>query len=115
MDHELTPQTRELLPAPTRRELPAIPMYDEAAALLLAPKARSLAEELIAMGRVRRYSPEARALFVGQMRSGKANALDLTRAHLDAAGIPYEESEDTHGQTTIRTRPAGAESPQERP
>lgn len=110
---EPAPQARELPPASSRGELPVTPMYDEAAALL-TPEARRLAEEIIAVGRVSRFSPDTqRALFVGPMGSGKTSALDLTRAQLDAAGIPYEESDDGHGRTTIRTRPAGAESPKE--
>ncbi|MFJ1664621.1 hypothetical protein [Streptomyces anthocyanicus] len=113
MDPEPAPQARELLSAPARRELPLVPVYDEAAALL-TPEARSLAEEIIAVGRVSRFSPDTqRALFVGQVGSGKTNALDLTRAQLDAAGIPYEEADDGHGRTTIRTRPAGTESPKD--
>lgn len=105
-------QAGELLPSPSRRELPLVPVLDEAAVLF--PAARRLAEEIIAVGRVSRFSPDARrALFVGQMGSGKTSALAVTRAQLDAAGIPYEETDGGHGQTTIRTRPAGAESPQE--
>lgn len=98
----------ELPPAPSRRDsgLPAIPVLDEAPALF-APEARSLAEKIIIVGRVSRISPEAqRALFVGQMGSGKANTLD-------AVGIAYEESDNGRGSTAISIRPAGAESPKE--
>ncbi|MFE1130073.1 hypothetical protein ACFW6R_25720 [Streptomyces albidoflavus] len=97
------PQERELLPAPTRRELPATPVYGEAAALVLTPEARRLAEEVIAVGRVSRFSPDTlAALFVGESGSGKTSALAVTRAHLDAVGIPYEETDSGHGQTTLR-------------
>ncbi|SDL38108.1 hypothetical protein [Streptomyces indicus] len=107
---EPDPQASELLPAPSRAELPLVPVYDEAAALL-TPEARSLAEEIIA---VSRFSPDTlAALFVGHSRTGKTRAAAVTLAQLDAAGIPYEESDDGHGQTIIRTRPAGAESPKE--
>jgi hypothetical protein len=83
---EPAPQASELLPA----ERPVTPMFDEAAAVF-TPEARRLAEEIIAVGRVSRFSPDTqRALFFG-----------------------YEESDDGHGRTTIRTRPAGAESPKE--
>ncbi|MFE2829196.1 hypothetical protein [Streptomyces sp. NPDC059271] len=112
---EPAPQARELLPASSRREaeLPVTPMLDEAAALF-TPEARRLAEEIIAVGRVSRFSPDTqRALFVGESRTGKTSALAVTRAQLDAAGTPYEETDDGHGRTTIRTRPAGAESPKE--
>ncbi|WP_098019221.1 hypothetical protein [Streptomyces sp. b62] len=108
---EPAPQARELLPGPSRPELPVTPMYDEAAALLLTPEARSLAEEIIAVGRVSRFSPDTqRALFIGQSGSGKTNALDLTRAQLDAAGIPYEETDEGHGRVGLRFRKAGPES-----
>lgn len=112
---EPAPQERELLPGPSRRdpELPVIPMLDEAAAVF-TPEARSLAERIVAIGRVSRFSPDAqRAMHVGHMRTGKTSALDVTRANLDAAGIAYEETDDGHGRTAIRTRPAGAESPKE--
>ncbi|MGW7064825.1 hypothetical protein ACWGHM_40925 [Streptomyces sp. NPDC054904] len=111
---EPAPQVRELLPATSGRELPLVPVHDEAAALLLTPEARRLAEEIITVGRVSRFSPDTqRALFVGQSGSGKTSALAVTRAQLDAAGIPYEEADDGHGRTTIRTRPPGAESPKD--
>ncbi|EST17944.1 MULTISPECIES: hypothetical protein [Streptomyces] len=109
---EHAPQEGELLPVPVSRDSgrPRVVMYDEAAALL-TPEARRLAEEIIAVGRVSRIAPDAqRALFVGQSGSGKTNALDLTRAQLDAAGIPYEETDEGHGRVGLRFRKAGPES-----
>ncbi|MEU9057115.1 hypothetical protein AB0D37_43255 [Streptomyces sp. NPDC048384] len=87
-------------------------MPDEAAALF-TPEARSLAEEIIAVGRVSRFSDTQRALFVGQMESGKTSALAVTRANLDAAGIPYEETNGDHGGTAIRIRPTDTEPTKE--
>ncbi|GHH56110.1 hypothetical protein [Streptomyces candidus] len=75
------------------------------------PEARRLAEEIIAAGRVGRFSLDTqRALFVGQMRSGKTRALAVTRAQLDAAGIPYEKTDEGHGRVGLRFRKAGPES-----
>ncbi|MGW5336223.1 hypothetical protein [Streptomyces bauhiniae] len=116
MDQDPQPQhdvrASELLPAPVSRDSgrPRVLVYDEAAALL-TPEARGLVEEILAVGRVSRFAPDAqRALFVGQMGRGKTSALDQTRAQLDAAGIPYEETDEGHGRVGLRFRKTGPQS-----
>ncbi|MGW2227489.1 hypothetical protein [Streptomyces formicae] len=52
-------------------------------------------------------------MHIGAMGAGKTPALAVTLAQLDAAGVPFEESDNGHGTTTISTRPPGAESPEE--
>lgn len=80
----------------------------------LTPQARELAERVIAVGRKNGISPEAqRMMHIGAMGAGKTPALAVTLAQLDAAGVPFEESDNGHGTTTISTRPPGAESPEE--
>lgn len=76
----------------------------------LDPKARELAERVIAIGRTSRISPDAqRAMHIGGSGRGKTSALAVVRAQLDASGVPYEESEDEAGHIALRFRPAGAE------
>ncbi|MFI9005492.1 hypothetical protein [Streptomyces sp. NPDC053541] len=77
MDPELVPHGSEL---------PLVPLWGEAADL---------------------FTPEARALIAGRSRLGKTPALDMTRAQLNAAGILYEEVNESAGNVGFRLRPAG--------
>ncbi|TLQ38840.1 hypothetical protein [Streptomyces marianii] len=116
---EPAPKARGRAAPQDRPEPPLVVIEDLAPAV--SDQARELAERVIAVGRTSGISPEAqralflsqRELFPGGMGSGKTSALAVTRAQLDAAGTPYEESDDGRGTTTIRIRPAGAESTEE--